>query len=276
MFKVEHYRDWGNDFSTTITLKHSVQETGGNWSFNYDDYTLENITSSEIITKIRFAPNEKFYQGMDYKTPIISKYPIFQLAYTQGLKDVLNSDFKYGKLKFNFFKRFYLSPIGYTNFEVEAGKVFADGIPYTNLYIHRANQTYSYQLRSYNLMNFLEFVSDEYAALFIEHHFNGFILNKIPLFKRLKWRAIISAKGIYGQLTDANNPQKTEGLMNFPVDANGAPTTFTLSGKPYAEASIGIGNIFKFFRVDLVRRMTYLDNPNVQEYGIRARFKFDF
>ncbi len=276
MFKLEHYRDWGNDISTTISLKHTIQEAGGNWSFNYDDYTMKNITSSEIITKIRFAPNEKFYQGMDYKTPVISKYPIFQLTYTQGFKDILNSDFQYSKLKFNFFKRFYVSPFGFTNFEIEAGKVFSETIPYTNLYIHRANQTYSYQLRSYNLMNFLEFVSDEYAALFVEHHFNGFILNKIPLLKRLKWRAIISAKGIYGRLTDKNNPEKTDGLMNFPTDENGNPTTYTLSSKPYAEASIGVGNIFKFFRVDLVKRMTYLDNPYVQEYGIRARFKFDF
>ncbi len=276
MFNIEHYKDWGNDISTTISLKHTIQKAGGNWGFTYDDYTMTDITSSEIITKIRFAPNEKYYQGMDYKTPVISKYPIFQLTYTQGLKNVLNSDFQYSKLKFNFFKRFYLSPIGFTDFEVEAGKVFADAVPYTNLYIHRANQTYSYQLRSYNLMNFLEFVSDEYAALFVEHYFNGFILNKIPLFKRLKWRTIISAKGIYGRLTDANNPQKTEGLMNFPTDENGNPTTYSLSAKPYAEVSVGIGNIFKFFRVDLVKRMTYIDNPYVQEYGIRARFKFDF
>jgi len=276
MFKVEHYRDWGNDISTTISLKHTIQEAGGNWSFNYDDYIQENIISSEIITQLRFAPNEKFYQGMDYKTPVISKYPIFQLTYTQGLKGVLNSDYEYSKFKINFFKRFYLSPIGFTNFEIEAGKVFTKGIPYTNLYIHRANQTYSYQLRSYNLMNFLEFVSDEYAALYVEHHFNGFIFNKIPLFKRLKWRAIISAKGIYGQLTDENNPEVTKDLMKFPTDENGNSTTFSLTGKPYAEASIGVGNIFKFFRVDLVKRVTYIDNPNVQEYGIRARFRFDF
>ena len=276
MFNIEYYKDWGNNISTTINLKHTIQKAGGNWGFTYDDYTMNDITSSEIITKIRFAPNEKFYQGMDYKIPVITKYPIFQLTYTQGLKGVFGSDFQYSKLKFNFFKRFYLSPIGFTNFEVEAGKVFADAVPYTNLYIHRANQTYSYQLRSYNLMNFLEFVSDEYAALFVEHHFNGFILNKIPLFKRLKWRTIISAKGIYGGLTDANNPEKTEGLMNFPTDESGNPTTFTLSAKPYVEVSVGIGNIFKFFRVDLVKRMTYLDNPYVQEYGIRARFKFDF
>ncbi len=276
LWTIEHYRDWGNDFSTTITLKHTVEEPGGNWSFNYDDHTMKNITSSEIITKLRFAPNEKFYQGMDYKIPIITKYPIFQLTYTQGLKDVLNADFSYSKLQFNFFKRFYLSPIGFTNLELEAGKVFGDAIPYTSLYIHRANQTYSYQLRSYNLMNFLEFVSDEYTAVYFEHHFNGFFMNKIPLFKHLKWRAIVSAKGIYGRLTDANNPTVTSGLMNFPTDKYGKPTTFSLTDKPYAEVSVGVGNIFKFFRVDVVKRVSYLDHTNVQEYGIRARFKFDF
>ncbi len=276
MLKFEHYRDWGNDISTTLTLKHTVQEAGGNWSFAYADHTMENITTSEVIAKLRFAPNEKFYQGMDYKTPIISKYPIFQLTYSQAFNGVVKSDFTYSKLKFDFFKRFYVSPIGYLNFEIETGKVFANAVPYTNLYIHRANQTYSYQLRSYNLMNFLEFVSDEYAALYLEHHFNGFIMNKIPLFKRLKWRAIISAKGIYGRLTDENNPEVTPGLMLFPTYDDGRASTYTLDKKPYAELSVGIGNIFKFFRVDVVKRMTYLDNPYVQEYGIRARFKFDF
>ena len=35
-------------------------------------------------------------------------------------------------------------------------------------------------------------------------------------------------------------------------------------------------NIFKVLRVDLVKRFNYLDNPEVSEYGIRARVKFDF
>jgi len=276
LFKIEHYKDWANDVSTTLTFNHNIQEAGGNWSFNYDTHTMETITTTEIVAKVRFAPNEKFYQGMDYRTPIISKYPIFQLGYTQGFKDLFNSDFEYSKLKFNFFKRFYISPIGFTNFGVEVGKVFSTAIPYTLLYIHRANQTYSYQLQSYNLMNFLEFVSDEYVAVHVEHHFNGFIMNKLPLFKKLKWRAIVSAKGIYGNLSDPNNPDITAGLMNFPTDEEGNNTTFTLTDKPYIEVSIGMGNIFKFFRVDLVKRVTYLKNPNIQEYGIRARFKFDF
>jgi len=276
MAKVAYYKDWGSGFSTNLALKYMVQEPGGNWQFRFDDVIKKDITSSEIITTLRFAPNEKFYEGVDYTVPIITKYPIFQLTYVQSLKGVLGSDYEYSKLKFNFFKRFYLGPVGFTNFEVEAGKVFGEGVPYTNLFIPRANQTYSYQLRSYNLMNFLEFVSDEYASLHFEHHFNGFLFNRIPLLKRLKWRAIISGKGMFGRLTDENNPEIAAGLMQFTKDINGVSTTYTFGDNPYAEASVGVGNIFKFFRVDLVKRINYLDLPNVSEYGIRARFKLDF
>ena len=42
------------------------------------------------------------------------------------------------------------------------------------------------------------------------------------------------------------------------------------------EGSVGVGNIFKVLRVDAVKRFSYLDNPNVSSWGIRARVKFDF
>ncbi len=276
MFKIEPFRDWGNGFSTTLNLKHIIQEPGGTLHFDYDDFSLNDITSSEISAILRFAPNEKFYQGINYRTQIISKYPVFQLSYTQGIKGVFSSDFNYGKLSFNMFKRFHLSPIGFTNFEFEAGKVFGEEIPYPLLFIHRANQTYSYQLHSYNMMNFLEFVSDQYIAVYAEHNFYGFFFNKIPLIKKLKLRETISFKAIKGNVTDKNNPLITDGLMKFPTDINGNTSSFTLTNEPYVEVSVGVGNIFKFFRVDLIKRVTYLDNPSVSEYGIRARFKFDF
>lgn len=276
LFKIEHYRDWRNGFSTTLNVKHITQEPGGTLKFNYTDHSINKITTSEITGIIRFAPNELYYQGVNYRTPILTKYPIIQLSYTQGLKFLANSDYDFGKLSFNLFKRFQIAPLGFTNFEFEAGKIFGSNIPYPLMFVHRANQTYSYQLHSYNMMNFLEFVSDEYISIFAEHHFYGFFFNKIPLIKKLKWREIISVKGIYGGVTDNNNPEVTEGLMLFPTDNNNNATTFTLKDKPYMEVSVGIGNIFKFFRVDVLKRITYLDNPNVSQYGIRARFKFDF
>ena len=276
MFKLEHYKDWVNGFSTTLFVKHIIQEPGGTLRFDYDNFSVNKITSSEISANIRFAPNEKYYQGVNYRTPIITTYPIFQLSYTQGIKDIFNADYTYGKLSFNFFKRFHISPLGFSNFEIEAGKVFGKNIPFPLLFIHSANQTYSYQLYSYNMMNFLEFISDEFVSVNLEHHFYGFFFNKIPLFKRLKLREIISVKGIYGAVSDKNNPNISLGLMNFPTDLTGSPSSFTLDDKPYIEISAGIGNIFKFLRIDVVKRVTYLDNPVVSEYGIRARIKFDF
>jgi hypothetical protein len=276
MFKVEHYRDWVNGFSTTLSFKNMLQEPGGTLHFDYDDYSINQIISSEIAGTLRFAPNEKFYQGMNYRVPIITNQPVFRLTYTQGIKGLFNADYDYGKINLNVFKRFYLTPIGFMNIEAEGSKILGSGIPFPLLTVHRANQTYSYQLLSYNLMNFLEFVSDQYVSVFAEHHFMGFFLNKIPLIKRLGWREIISFKGVYGSVTDKNNPNKTPGLMRFPTDELGNPTTFTLEGEPYIEVSAGLGNILKFFRVDYVQRLTHLQNPNVQNNGIRVRFKFDF
>lgn len=276
LFDIEYYKDWLNGFSMRLNLRNIKNYPGGSLAFNYDNYSINKITQSEIRTIIRFAPNEKYYMGMSYRIPILSKYPVVQLNYTQGIKGVLNGDYNYSKLSFNFFKRIYLSPMGFTNFEFEAGKVFTQAIPYTLLFIHRANQTYSYQMRSYNLMNFLEFVSDQYVAINAEHHFYGFFFNKIPLFRRLKWRELITFKGIYGNITDPNNPERTQGLMLFPTDVQGNATTFSLQEKPYLEAGVGIENIFKFFRIDLVRRLTYLNHPNVNEWGVRMSLKFDF
>ncbi len=125
-------------------------------------------------------------------------------------------------------------------------------------------------------MNFLEFISDHFVSLQLEHAFNGFILNKIPLVKKLKLREFITLKLLYGGIRDENMPNNNNNVLNFPNDNYGVASSYTLHQEPYMEGSVGIGNIFKFFRVDIVRRFNYLQLPNVSEWGIRARFKFDF
>jgi len=140
----------------------------------------------------------------------------------------------------------------------------------------QANQTYSYQIESYNMMNFLEFVTDQYTSLMIDHSFNGFFFNKIPLLKQLNWREIITCKILYGNVTKTNDPKYNTDLFRLPVEQDGTPVTYTLGKVPYIEGSVGIGNIFKVFRLDLVKRFTYLNNPNVSSIGLRMRFRFDF
>lgn len=278
-FKVEHLNEFNNHFSYTIGYQHTEQTTGGNLYFNYTDYNLaqndvKTLNISEFYVNLRYAPHEQFYQGKSYRVPILNDYPIFDLLFNSGGKSWAN-DYNYQNLRLRISKRFFFSVLGYTDINWEAGKIFGE-VPYPLLTIHTANQTYSYQLENYNLMNFLEFVSDEYTSIMVDHCFNGFFLNKVPLIKRMKLREMVSCKILYGDVSSKNNPNSNSGLYKFPKEMDGTPITYTLGSKPYIEASVGISNLFKFFRVDLVKRFTYLDNPHVTPLGVRVRFKIDF
>jgi len=42
------------------------------------------------------------------------------------------------------------------------------------------------------------------------------------------------------------------------------------------EATVGVENILKIFRICYVRRLTYLENPGISKGGIRFAFSFTF
>ncbi|HVV54139.1 MAG TPA: DUF5686 family protein, partial [Mucilaginibacter sp.] len=233
------------------------------------------LTTTQLSLELRYAPHEQLVQGKLYRIIIPSKYPILTFDYRQGVKGLFNGEYNYQNIYGRIDKRFYLSQLGYADVSVDGDYLFGQ-VPFPLLDIHQANQTYAFDLNSYNLMNFLEFVSDHYASANIDYCMNGFLLNKIPLLRKLKLRECISFKVLYGGLREENNPSLHPSLLQFPVDQNGMPETFTLGRAPYTEGSIGIANIFKIFRVDLVERFNYLDNPNTTRFGVRASAWFDF
>lgn len=276
---LENLTEFNNHFSYTLGYRYTDQAPGGNLYFNYSDYSsqyndVNSLSISEFFINLRYAPNEKFYQGKTYRVPIMGKFPVFEVKYIAG-STAWGNNYNYQNLRFSIRKRFYFSVLGYSDIALGGGKIFGK-VPFPLLNIPQANQSYSYQIESYNMMNFLEFVTDQYASLLVDYSFNGFFLNKIPVVKGLKFREVVTLKVLYGNVTKTNDPSQQDDLFRLPIETNGTPITYTLGKTPYIEGSIGISNIFKFFRVDLVKRFTYLNNPNVSEYGIRMRFKFDF
>ena len=273
--------EFSSHFSFAVGFQNMIEAAAGSLHYNVENYydtlhrDVNDLTKSTMNITLRYAPHESFYQGKNYRRAMPNEYSIFQLRFEGSIKNVLKSDYTFQTLTFNFYKRINISPIGYGNLQIETGKIFGR-VPYPFLEIHRANQTYSYQLGSYNLMNFLEFISDEYVSVNYTHFFNGFFFNKIPLFKKLKWREVTSMKLLYGRITDDNNPDKHPELFRLPVNKDGTPISYSLEAKPYLEVSVGVTNIFKFLRIDLIRRLNYLEHSNVSAYGIRARLKLDF
>jgi uncharacterized ubiquitin-like protein YukD len=277
-FLAEYYNEYENHLSYSVGYSFTRQKPVGKLYFNTLDYAaafndVPSIDISEFRLSFRYAPNETFYQGKMYRYPYPSRSPVFELKVAAGSKSIGN-DYDYVRLQADISKRLYISVIGYTDITFEAGKVIGK-VPYPLLFMHRANQTYSYQENSYNLMNFIEFVSDEYVALNIDHCFNGFILNKVPLVKKLKLREMVTLKALYGGLTDMSNPALHSDLFKLPTDVNGLPVTYTLESKPYIEAGVGIANIFRIIRVDFVKRLSYNDHANISTSGFRLQFRFD-
>jgi hypothetical protein len=277
-FKVDYVHELPNHLSYTIGFKNLKQEPAGSIVYTKKEFGVDvNVTkliTSEFSGELRWAPHEQFYQGKVFRIPIINKYPIITLRFTAGVKGIFNSQYNYQNINLRYEKRAYLSQLGYSDIIAEGGYILGK-LPYPLMTIHRANQTYAYQLNSYNLMNFQEFVSDHFIGLTIDHHFNGLFFNRIPLLKKLKLREVIAMKLLYGGVREENKPANDPSLIRFPT-LNGEPTTFSLEKKPYLEGSVGITNIFKLARVDLVKRFNYLNNPFVTPLGVRVRFKFDF
>ncbi|HLP96282.1 MAG TPA: DUF5686 family protein [Saprospiraceae bacterium] len=225
------------------------------------------VVATAAFAQLRYSPGETFYQGGTTRAIVDFNYTLM-LRYSKGLKGVAGGDYDYHNVVASFYKFSTLPPIGYNKLYIEVGGVFGQ-VPFPLLTIHQGNQTYIAQQFSYNLMNFMEFVSDRYATVMMDHYFQGVLFNKIPLLRRLKLREACSFKMLYGQVSAQNRPENNPNLLKFPEFPDGTPITYTLESKPYIEASVGITNIFRVFRVDLIRRFTYLEHPGTTKYGVR-------
>ena len=152
---------------------------------------------------------------------------------------------------------------------VKAGKVW-DKVPFPLLILPNTNQSLTIQPEAFNMMNAMEFVTDQYVSFYMTYYLKGWILNRIPLIKWLRLREVVSFSGVFGDLTDKNNPMLTPGLFKLPEG------TMPMGKQPYLEASVGLENILKILRIDYYRRLTYLDNPGIKKGGVRIALRFSF
>ena len=232
---------------------------------------IDHYDMTALELRFRYAHNEKFYQTRNQRVPITFDALILNASHIMAKRGVLGSDYNFHRTDIGVQKRFWLSAFGYIDFIAKAGKVWTK-VPYPLLILPNANLTYTIQPESYTNMNALEFINDEYASWDITYYMNGNLLNRLPLIKKLRWREVFCFRGLWGNLTDKNNPavSQSNGLYRFPE------CSYTMGSTPYMEASVGIENIFKFLRVDYVWRLSYRNHSNIQKSGIRMTMSLSF
>lgn len=229
-----------------------------------------NFATTELRAGIRYGRDEIIIINDNERASLGSvKWPIVEVNYARGM-DWLGGDMDYQKVSLYVYHRINLGLFGVGRYELDAGKIFGE-VPYPILRNHLGNETLFYTTAAFNTMNFTEFTSDKYFSIRYRQSFEGFLLNSIPLIKKLKWRFVGNANALWGSVEDYNvanvprfdpegNPRDTFGRLDF--------------GTPFLELGYGVENMFKFFRVDFFHRMTYLDNPGAKPFHVKVSAQF--
>lgn len=267
-------------FSTKVELRHNIEEPTGKLQYIRNDglgTAVSHLTTAEIGVTLRYAPGEEYVNTKQRRRPVNRNAPVFILAHTVGISGVLGSDYHYHLTEASIYKRLWLGSWGRMDMKITAAAQWSK-VPFPLLIMPPSNSSYFLQRESFNLLNNMEFLNDRYASIDLDYDMNGKLFNRIPLLRRLKWREHLGFKAFYGTLTNKNNPnlQQDGELFLFPM-RDGIPSSFMMdSHKPYAEFIVGIHNIFRILRVDYVRRLNYLDHPDISKDGIRVSFKIQF
>ena len=243
-------------------------ETPGQW--DEKNTLVHDITTTELGVTLRYAPGETFVNTKQRRVPVSLDAPTFTLSHTAGFKGVLGGEYNFNLTEASIRKRFWFGSWGKLDITARAGAQW-NTVPFPLLNLPMANLSYITQNNeSFNLINNMEFLNDRYASLNLSYDMNGKLFNRIPLIKKLKWREMFRVRGLWGTLTDKNNPYKSSNpdLFLFPT-RDGVPTSHIMDKTPYVEASVGIYNIFKLLHIEYVRRLTYTDIPGTKNWGIR-------
>ncbi len=242
---ISHFFEITNGLYVWTVLEYAdrqalVNTTDYKW-VNYDsrDYTSNNPQDPlddnpafkenqnlNITASLRYRINQK-YMSVPNKVILDSKYPDITVSYTKGINGILGSDMNYDLLQFGLQGKVKMGLVGTSNYIGVYGNFINNSrMEFMDFHHFNGNRTIiaNERFNSYQILDYYKYSTNgQYIEAHYEHHFNGFIFNKLPLIRKTGWKAV---GGIH--------------YFNSDFDAD------------YFEVNIGVKNIFKFIRIDFI------------------------
>ncbi len=198
---------------------------------------------------LRIRPGQEFLSFPEERIVTGSDFPTFRVNYTKAI-DAFGTDLNYDKLSLGIEHDFSFRLVGKMEVFAQAGAFLNDNrVEFMDFFHQLGNQTAFTDperfLKSYGLLPYYQLsTNDQFTQVHFQHHFNGFLLDKVPIIRKFQWRLV--AKGAW---------------LHLPDQAD------------YYEASIGVDNIgigfFRLLRVDFV---TSFLNGEYEDFGILVGF----
>ena len=242
------------------------------------------FNTADLKVGLFFQPHAKYINTKQRRITVNKDAPQMALYHTFGFDGFLGGMQRYNLTEASFFKRIWLpAAFGKMDVRLNAGAQW-NKVPFPVLIMPAANLSYIVENGTFNMIGNMEFLNDRYATFMWNWDMNGKLFNRIPLLRKLKWREWLGCNILWGKLTDKNNPFKNPNdgnLYYFPghFDENGVyqySSHVMDPKKPYIELVAGVHNIFKILHVQVVRRMSYLDNPDAKKWGFRIMMRMTF
>jgi Family of unknown function (DUF5686)/CarboxypepD_reg-like domain len=183
--------------------------------------------ASVLTLGFSFQPGARYVEFPDRTINIGSKWPLFSAQYIKGINGLLGSDVDFDRWQLTIRDNLNLKLLGRFNYRIQAGGFTnTNRVEVQDLKHFAGNRLFRAEdyLTTFQLPQYYQFSNsaDFYTAVFAEHHFNGFITNKIPVIKKLNWHLV------------------------------GGVAYLRLPSTNYFEWHAGFENIFRILRVDVV------------------------
>jgi hypothetical protein len=245
----------------------TLKSATDSFSLNYYDPNGDirsKIKQPQIELGLYYSPNKKA-SGYGVERYVINEgnFPTMFLGYSNGFKGVFDGDFNYQKIQALYTQPWNIGGLGRMYTTVEVGKIYGE-VPLGLLSPIPGNQTLFSIYNTFNQLDYYEFVSDTYASFHMQHDFGGRLFGRIPWLRKLNLREVVGFRAVYGEISDEN------------IALNASNIIYQAPEDIYWEWNVGIGNIFKIFRLDFNFRGNYLDNPDARKFGITGIFGFSF
>ncbi len=265
--------DYGLNFTTNI-IAESNRPVGDLRFIHVNDGTEDyRMRTTELNASVQFCPGQTYINTKQDRWPINKDRPEFTIRHATCFKGILGGQYASNQTEIGIFKRQWLGSWGRIDIYA-SGSMQWNKVPFPLLITPPTCISYVEQEGTLNMLRNMEFFMDRRIFWSVSWNMNGKLFNRIPLFKKLKLREYVAFRGVWGTLTDKNNPLKNQGdemLYEFPENS------YAIDGhKPYMEVAVGIRNIFKIFGVDYVRRLNYHEHPGTKKNGVRFNLTFSF
>jgi hypothetical protein len=202
--------------------------------------------ATSATVALTWQPGMKYIEYPESLVPLGSKYPTLHLSYTKGLSGWFGSTADYDKWAFSVNDNVNLKIGGLFQYDLGIGGFLNDrsvAVPDYNHFNGNQTEVASGYLGHFQLAPYYLYSNTDhfYAVGFAEHHFNGLLTNKIPLFRTLNWYLV--------------------GAVNY---------LYLSDGRQYVEVSAGLENILKILRIDYVEGFPS-DGPRLTGFRLGAR-----